>query len=356
MNAVALILGAVFGKGIKTWTFLKKGFYKISSATFSIMLLLVIFQVMDSLIDHKGASRNGLLGYRYMERIRWIGSSGNPNTYGLLMGTGLLLAIGLGLVNYTNSSKKCAMIILCCLSSALTVRGLLHSYSRGAWVAASVGLGYMLLHMAQSSACNAQRFWGRGSRVACWTRNYLPACIVLVSTFTLLFWHFRQTEWQPGRRIFSAINTVDFSWRNRIAAVIGALQIMAEHPLFGTGWNVPGPLYETFYLSPKLTENSAIYTNDYCILGSTLGIPALFCFGMYLWFKFRPDPGCNLKLQDLNWLKITCRAGAIVLLVGFWFDGGLFNLSTATIFWVLLELGDVVSQEQNQGIHAPIFE
>jgi hypothetical protein len=29
----------------------------------------------------------------------------------------------------------------------------------------------------------------------------------------------------------------------------------------------------------------------------------------------------------------------VVLLVGFWFDGGLFKLPTAATFWILLELG-----------------
>jgi hypothetical protein len=29
----------------------------------------------------------------------------------------------------------------------------------------------------------------------------------------------------------------------------------------------------------------------------------------------------------------------VVLLVAFWFDGGLFDLPTAAVFWVLLELG-----------------
>jgi hypothetical protein len=37
--------------------------------------------------------------------------------------------------------------------------------------------------------------------------------------------------------------------------------------------------------------------------------------------------------------QIACRAGALTLLVAFWFDGGLFKLATAAVFWVLLELG-----------------
>jgi len=36
---------------------------------------------------------------------------------------------------------------------------------------------------------------------------------------------------------------------------------------------------------------------------------------------------------------VVCRAGAMVLLVAFWFDGGLFHLATTAVFWVLLELG-----------------
>jgi hypothetical protein len=30
-----------------------------------------------------------------------------------------------------------------------------------------------------------------------------------------------------------------------------------------------------------------------------------------------------------------------MLLVAFWFDGGLFDLPTAVVFWILLELGAI---------------
>ena len=218
--------------------------------------------------------------------------------------------------------------------------------------------------------------------------------VVLASAFVLVFWHFRQTEWHPVRRALSALNAVDFSWRNRVAAWEGALQIAAEHPWFGAGWNQPEPLYEHYYLSPKLNESAAIEMNDYLMLGATLGIPALFCFGMYLWLSLTgksesrkqkaeigdsQDAGASLAdslsapggrgegqgevraiqsaeigSQDLksdlrppasDLLSITCRAGAIVLLVGFWFDGGLFKLPTAATFWILLELGSAGNRE-----------
>ena len=49
----------------------------------------------------------------------------------------------------------------------------------------------------------------------------------------------------------------------------------------------------------------------------------------------------NTHVWELDWLKAVCRAGALVLAVGFWFDGGLFKLPTAATFLILLELGRV---------------
>jgi hypothetical protein len=43
--------------------------------------------------------------------------------------------------------------------------------------------------------------------------------------------------------------------------------------------------------------------------------------------------------------KMACRAGALAMLVAFWFNGGLFKLATAAVFWILLELGSVSNAE-----------
>ena len=119
--------------------------------------------------------------------------------------------------------------------------------------------------------------------------NWLPLSVVLLSVGILAFWHLRQTEWHPARRALSAVNPVDFSWRNRVAAWEGVLQIMAERLWFGAGWNRPERLYEQYYLSPRLSESAAIQMNDYLMLGATLGIPALFCFGMYVWLSLKQN-------------------------------------------------------------------
>jgi O-antigen ligase len=228
-------------------------------------------------------------------------------------------------------------------------RALLHSYSRGAWLAAICGLAYL------ANEVFSFQFSQASPRRAVFSRRVLKNVLLLeiigLSIFVLAFWQFRHTEWHPARRAFSAGNMNDFSWRNRIASWEGALQIAAEHPWLGAGWNQPASLYQNYYLPPKVGESDAIWLNDYLVLGAMLGVPALICFGMYLWLSLtrKPDdrgqisdggiPPIDLKPPPSDLWQAICRAGAIVLLVGFWFDGGLFNLPTASIFWILLELG-----------------
>ncbi len=219
--------------------------------------------------------------------------------------------------------KKYAVGILCFVAVVLMGRGLLHSYSRGAWLATVCGMAYLVwtlkrgnAHLTQAintrhlirpaatfSPSDAEKDAqsGEGESLSCDTsfpwlnKNWLSLSAILLSVVVLFFWHFRQTTWHPARRALSAVNAVDFSWRNRIAAWEGALQITAEHPWFGTGWNQPEPLYEHYYLPQKLTESAAIQMNDYLMLGATLGIPALFCFGMYLWLSLTTNSGARIS-------------------------------------------------------------
>jgi hypothetical protein len=45
-------------------------------------------------------------------------------------------------------------------------------------------------------------------------------------------------------------------------------------------------------------------------------------------------------------LRIACRGAAIEMLVAFWFDGGLFTLALASLFWVLLQVGAEKAQAE----------
>jgi O-antigen ligase len=374
LPALTLLAGAVIGQAIAAF---------VGFATFRpqpvilrrLILILVIFLALASVWSSDfGPS------YTYWSYVRWTGPWDNPNLFGLLMGAGIVLADGMGLRGWkmeggglktddggwqmadSRWKAKFGIIGLCLVVVILLGRGLFHSYSRGAWVGTSCGLGYLIWNYAHlTPALSPRQTGGEGGIISLLRKNWLPVTFVLFSVVLLSFWHFRQTDWHPARRALSSVNAVDFSWRNRVAAWEGDWQIIAEQPWFGTGWNQPEPLYERFYLPPKLTESMAIEMNDYLMLGATLGIPALFCFGMYLWLSLRgeKDRGSWLWALDagrdnqrpeteilkIDWLQTTCRAGAIVLLVGFWFDGGLFKLATGSVFWILLELGSAQNHE-----------
>jgi len=157
------------------------------------------------------------------------------------------------------------------------------------------------------------------------------------------------------RRLLSVANPCDFSWRNRLLAWEGALQILSEGPCLGAAGSEPESLYEQYYLSPKSNESAAFDSNDHLLLGVSLGIPAFVCFAVFVWLSLRripselsqPDtvstegitkPFTN-AFQRLDWSGAVFRSGAIVLAVGFWFDAGLFNLSTGPLFWMLMGLG-----------------
>jgi O-antigen ligase len=246
------------------------------------------------------------------------------------------------------------------------VRGLLFSYSRGAWLAFFCGFGYLAWRAVQSppvlhsgSATEGGKSKVQSHWISSFAKNWLPLSVILASAFVLTFWQFRHAEHKLAHRTFSVSNVNDFSVRNRVATWEGALQMMADRPWFGLGWNQPEPMYGNDYSPPKLVESAAIEMNDYFMLGATLGIPALFCFIAYIWLSLTRSAECGMRNGGQNsetrihpasspsilhppssiLLAATCRAGAIVLLVGFWFDGGLFKLPTAATFWILLELG-----------------
>jgi putative inorganic carbon (HCO3(-)) transporter len=172
--------------------------------------------------------------------------------------------------------------------------------------------------------------------------------VIAISIFVFGVWDFRQTDSRVMHRALSIANLNDFSWRNRVAAWEGDLQMMVDRPWLGLGWGQAEPFYDRYYSPNRIDEAAAIRSSDYLLLGATLGLPALICFCLYLRRSFGSEPARRearpagvSDVRQLDWLKATCRAAAVVLAVGFWFDGGLFQLPTAATFWIFLELGRV---------------
>lgn len=371
---------------------------------FTIVSLIIVLSAGEASSIHYGVV------FKYHNHLRWSGFLDNPNIWGLLMGTGVVLAGGLALstllflvfsetecVSEKWSARKYwnwVFAFLYLFGTVLFSRGLYRSYSRGAWVATACGMAYLAFQLfkvqsfeldRQSDQVNKRAIISYNSCISWFPKNWFSVSVILISATVLTFWQFihaRQNVFAD--RVFSIGNVNDFSWLNRIAAWEGALQITAEHPWLGTGWNQPGPLFQHYFLPSKLDDSAAIQLNDYLMLGATLGLPALICFGIYIWLSLTSEVrnqnlevidqeaetritksqigeshdigfALGLGLWTLHSLQTTCRAGAIILAVGFWFDGGLFKLATASTFWILLELerADFVQQKVTQETKMP---
>ena len=337
-RALLLPYGMVVGKGVSCLGRLGGGIHNMAPRV-KFILNCLIGAVASSSWLHLDMSHN------YYHGSRWMGLWDNPNTYGALMATGLVLAsAGLpGMTRAKDGRQRGKAIVLLLVIGMMSV-GLVMSYSRGAWLAAAGGLLYL-------AWCHGWLDWKY--------LKYLLSCMAIGLVFVICLW---------GSTPDSApwfIKRADLgrpSAQHRVSAWRAGLAIMRDHP-FGVGWGNAVKIYQDQY-SPPADGAAAITTNDYLMIGAELGIPALLCFVVYLALGYRHGPcprrwtsagedrkagkmpegfesnGQNCLLgQQQEFLRAACLASALVFIVVFWFDGGLFKLPTAAVFWVLLELG-----------------
>jgi hypothetical protein len=306
-DALTLLFGVTLGKG--TQFLLKSGRWKAKSENDSIvssfLIGLIVLLALASLWQLDNGSS--------FQRLRWMGLWNNPNDYGMLMSVGVVLAAGLlaGSQKSEVRSQKLLSVALF-IAAGLMAIGLLFSYSRGAWLGTVVGLLYL------TKSCGRFKW-----------QFVLPG-IFIAATMVWFFWNATSdsSPWYVKRMDLSRPSV-----QHRIAAWKAGFKIMRDHP-FGVGWNKAVEMYEKNY-SPPEDGASAITTNDYLMIGTQLGIPALLCFVAYVALCFR-----KIGVQNSGFgIKTTCRAAALAMLVEFWLDGGLFKLATASVFWISLELG-----------------
>ncbi len=109
---------------------------------------------------------------------------------------------------------------------------------------------------------------------------------------------------------------------------------MSRHPRCHPAQLSPGSINE------RRSRQPANCVAGYCIAENRRSavVPTLGCGGVSPPVEI-PGGTPGELAGETPVLRYACRAGAIVLLVEFWFDGGLFTLSTASVFWILLELG-----------------
>ena len=187
------------------------------------------------------------------------------------------------------------------------------SYSRGAWLATIIGLLYLV------------RCYGRLK-----LRLVLPV-IFVVAGVVCFFWRATPDNfpWYVKR-----MDLARPSAQHRVASWKAGFEIMRDHPL-GVGWNNAVTMYDEHYYPPD-GGAAALTMNSYLMLGTQLGITALLCFISYCALCLRGK--CRMDCEE-GIIQAACRAGAVLFLVAFWFDGGLFDLPTAAVFWILLGSG-----------------
>jgi O-antigen ligase len=335
-----LVAGIFSGKVISTWVRWQND--RVEERMVWMVGLLICCFICAALLQPKITTT-----YQYHGITRWNGIWDNPNLCGLLMGAGLVLAVGqiIEARRWKIVGRKCwnnLSIVLFFFTVILCGIGLFKSYSRGAWLAVFGGLIYLTVQTVKSS------------RFSVWfIYNRLSLILITVSLLLLAFWQFRFSELRPAQRLFSVVDVSDFSWRNRVTAWNGAMHMIIDRPFIGFGWGQAESIYGKKYCT--LGESAAIEMNDYFMLAISVGVPALICFVVYVSLCLRPTtPSHHLLLPERRGgIQTTYRAGALVLLVGFWFDGGLFKLPTTTIFWIFLELSRLESYG-NQGDKAQV--
>jgi O-antigen ligase len=358
MDAIILLAGVTLGKGVR-FALMEDGRWKIKdgaekevrSQKSAVRLFLI---GLVALLAFASWWHLDVAQHFYPAGVRWTGLWDNPNIYGMLMGAGVMLAIGLIAAKQKAESGK--LKLLRSLRSFVAIKsairnpqsailfiavlmmgvGLLFSYSRGAWVGTAVGL----LYLAKVHG----RFKWRSLKVF-----LLSAFCFLVLIFGVCF--FWNSTSDTGPWYLKRMDLSRASAQHRVSAWRGAVQMMRDHP-FGVGWNKAVETYDKNY-SPPEDGAAAITTNDYLMLGTQLGFPGLVCFVTYVALCFRKcgalSAECGIKeLRTPNSefrIKTACRAGALTMLVAFWFDGGLFKLATAAVFWILLELGTEIQKQ-----------
>ena len=279
--------------------------------------------------------------YKYYGALRWCGGWDNPNTCGLLMGVAFVLGWGLlkwcltsAHLFHTNRFSYRGTVCLLLIIQIAALIGLITTYSRGAWLGTAIALIYW---MARTQHRNTLA-------ISKWAKVTLWVAPILAVSMAAGISAMAHNDLAVIRRVVSPTTAHDFSSRNRISAWIAGLQIMADHPLRGVGWNSPQICYDEYYKPADVQAATAIQTNDYVYIGAALGMPALVMLLSYIWIiigKPRPrnvdDTVSNLVDRQLS---NVLRTATLVLAVGFAFDGGLLSLPTGTAFWVLANAGD----------------
>lgn len=277
--------------------------------------------------------------FRYHESVRASGPYHNPNTLGMLMGVGLILAVSRIFATPVGDRSGRIIIPVLATSVAYFAWWSTLSFSRGAWVATVAGL--------------LSFGWARRGYLGSSRRAIVVTVlgIALGIGSAVSFKGFAHGENVVLHRAESVLNLEDFSWRNRLVAWHGALQIIAENPLLGVGWNSVRSTYENYHKPLTMSDGGAIETNDILKLGASAGVIFAAAWLTYV-LLLVSGLSCSIPRMhtaDEGAISSTATqsevvrngfcAAAFALACGSCFNPVWFEFSTASVFWCLVHLG-----------------
>jgi O-antigen ligase len=339
LDTLTLIGAIVLGQAYAFWIKWERTNTRPTPLAF--LAWMIIGLLLVATLWHPNAER-----FTYVGRARWAGPWSTPNTFGPLMAAGLVLACGVLVQLWRARGQWLGWLgiagALCAM--AWLAHALLKSYSRGSWLAAIAGLAFLaccLTNKQQTRGSNQSHRPDWGGQSA-W-----PIAIILASLAILVILNFRGSDQALLRRFASVANPNDFSWRNRVASWEGSLQIIADKPLLGHGWELPEKLHEQLYRPARMETGAAINLNDYLVTGASIGVLGLAALLIVIAQPIRKSLK-NRHPPGEQPIQTAFTAVVIIFAVAFWFDGGLFKLSTATLFWIAASMNPGVIAEQGK--------
>lgn len=263
----------------------------------------------------------------YRGAIRWSGMWSNPNSFGLIMGVGGLLAFGRAWLTLRYCPRSVTLLYLCAFTICIVC--VVKSYSRGAWVASVVGIIYLIWNYLGAYQSSARKV--TATHLCYWFAGGLVIGVAVVLLLSL----FTQQQYILSHRVIAAFGNKDFSSMNRLASYQDGINMIMDRPLCGNGWGDVIALHSALYLQSGISNGIAIKLNDFLMLVIRLGIPAscllMICLVVW-WFASSHDMSNGDAASFVD--KCLCRVALITFSAGFMFSDGLFQLAFGGSMWL----------------------
>lgn len=282
--------------------------------------------------------------FKYDGVSRISGGWGNPNKCGFFLCVACCSGLSI-IISHARSNgigpRATARVrfwygVFCVLFMGMAIYALARTYSRGAWAAFICGSLWLVLHPSDAGVGSAHGNSARRVNVRYLNIVLIATCAaILCLSYLYLEFDFRNTY---IARLYSAIDSDDFSLLNRLSAWNSMMEMILTKPLLGHGFGKSVTVFEMDYQSLFLPVRGAFHTNSYLKIAVSAGVPALLCFLGAC--RVLLAPSC-VRPQAIG--LSACFVSALIM----FFSGGLLlDVQAAFVFWFVREA--IIDIEDNR--------